>query len=188
LFIIPATLVTSDLGKEKELRTLSTILIAPVSRASILMGKLMAEAVVWGIYIIYLLVLTRALMPEALEELSFEALSNFFIMFWALGIALGSIGLLSAVTSETAGRAESSSKLAVFIAGLMTALGYVLLKAEVEPLASILLYPSPFSYAIDGAMYPLLGIGPTFDVLALFGFTLLFLFISARSFEKQDVF
>lgn len=186
-FIIPVKLITSDLSREKELGTLSTLLYAPVSRTSILLGKLLAEAIVWAIYLSYLLMLAKILMPEALQALSFEELSNFFIQFWALGVAFGSIGLFGAVISKTAFGADLSA-MAVFLAGISTVLGYIFLKTEVEPLAHILLYLSPFTYAIDGAIYPLLKIGPVLDVLALFGFMLFFLFISAVSFERQDIF
>lgn len=187
VLFIPPVMICDEFVFEKEFKTLSMLLTAPVPRIAVLIGKLFAVTVVWGIAILYTILLSAVLMPEVLQEFSFIKLTTFILSFLLLGASFGSIGLLTSVFSNTKEGATSSSTLIVIIAAFSTFQGFVFEKAGNVALANVLLYLSPFSYAIDASIYPILRAGVKLDLIALLMFTLFFLFVSTIFFERQDV-
>ena len=207
--VAPAPYISKSFAGERETKTLEALLVVPMSRLKILGSKLVAGIVLTTIYSIFTavgilaynlsIILRVQDMPQALqqENINYFTVNAYtiplimFCQFLVLLCAIG-IGVVISCLAKDRATAESVNSMIMliptFVIGILGFTGSLLQYGGVMGLVILAI---PFSHAILFLNGVLTGtgtvIGLSFNILYMIGFTLVFLFIGAKLFEREAI-
>ena len=207
--LAPAPYISKSFAGEREAKTLEALLVVPMSRIKILGSKLVAGIALTGIYSVFTAVgiLTYNLSiiwrvagfaPE-LQQLNIDTYTVnpetipliMFCQFLVLLCAIG-IGVVISCLAKDRATAESVNSMIMliptFVIGILGFTGSIL---QYGGILGLFILVMPFSHAILFLNAVLAGtgtlIGLSINVGYMIGFTLVFLFIGAKLFEREAI-
>ncbi len=207
--LAPAPYVSKSFAGEREQHTLEALLVVPMSRVKILGSKLVAGLLLTMIYSVFTIVgilvynwsiiVRVAPFPEVaanyfinLYTVRVETLpAIFFSQFLILLCAIG-IGVVISCLAKDQATAESVNNLIMlvptFVIGILGFTGSIL---QYGGIFGLFVLAIPFSHAVIILNAILAGTATFFgllgNILYLLGFTLVFLIIGAKLFEREAI-
>ena len=200
-------IIASAVASEKEMKTIETLLSTPISRFSILVGKVISSMVIaiisaasymvgFGIYMgqITSSSTTVRIPPELVEQVTSIITSPIVIggsgllMFMALLTAV-SIAVSLSVYAEDA---RSAQALVSYVGLPLLIPAMIVMSVDPERLpetARMILYAIPFTHAFVGINRLIEGnyMAVVIGILYMLGFSAAFLYIAARSFKSEKI-
>lgn len=207
--VAPAPYISKSFAGERETKTLEALLVVPMSRIKILGSKLVAGIVLTTIYSIFTavgilaynlsIILRVQNMPLALQQenigyFTVNAYTIPLIMFCQFLVLLCAIGIGVVISCLAKDRATADSVnsmvmlIPTFVIGILGFTGSLL---QYGGVMGFIILAIPFSHAILFLNAVLTGtgtfIGLSINILYMIGFTLVFLFIGAKLFEREAI-
>lgn len=207
--LAPAPYISKSFAGERESKTLEALLVVPMSRMKILASKLVAGLALTAIYSVFTavgilcynfsIILRVASLAPALQQANINMYTVhvdtipliMFCQFLVLLCAIG-IGVVISCLAKDRATAESVNSMIMliptFVIGILGFTGSLL---QYGGILGWIILAIPFSHAILFLNAVLAGTG-TFIGLAtnvgyMVGFTLVFLFIGAKLFEREAI-
>ncbi|MHA2213486.1 MAG: ABC transporter permease [Candidatus Thorarchaeota archaeon] len=205
--LAPGPYVSKSFAGERERNTLEALLVVPLSRLRILGAKLVAGLVLTMIYsaftIVGILVYNFLVMFRAQGSIGGEEAVNFysinpatlplifFCQFLILLLAIG-IGVVISMLAKDQASAESINNLILLLPTMVIGiLGFTGSILQYGGLFGLVVWLIPFSHAIMFLNGVLSGVATvaslTVNVLYMVGFTIVFLIIGAKAFEREAI-
>lgn len=207
--LAPAPYISKSFAGERESKTLEALLVVPMSRIKILGSKLVAGIALTAIYSVFTavgilaynlsIILRVANLPPELQQanISLYTVNAYtiplimFCQFLVLLCAIG-IGVVISCLAKDRATAESVNStvmlIPTFVIGILGFTGSIL---QYGGVLGWIILAIPFSHAILFLNSVLAGtgtlIGLTSNVAYMIGFTLVFLFIGAKLFEREAI-
>jgi len=206
--LAPAPYISQSFAGEREKHTLEALLVVPMSRIRILVSKLIAGLILTSIYIFFtvigIIVYNASIMvrdigiPNVpidytayytvnLDTLPLIMFCQFLVLLCAIGI-----GIVISCLAKDQATAESVNNLILLVPTMVIGiLGFTGSINQFGGLFGLFVQLIPFSHAIiilegvlsgSATFFGLLG-----DITYLLGFTLVFLIIGARLFEREAI-
>ena len=207
--VAPAPYISKSFAGERETKTLEALLVVPMSRIKILGSKLVAGIVLTTIYSIFTAVgilaynlsiilrvqnMPLALQQENINYFTVNAYTIPLIMFCQFLVLLCAIGIGVVISCLAKDRATADSVnsmvmlIPTFVIGILGFTGSLL---QYGGVMGFIILAIPFSHAILFLNAVLTGtgtfIGLSINILYMIGFTLVFLFIGAKLFEREAI-
>ena len=207
--LAPAPYISKSFAGEREAKTLEALLVVPMSRIKILGSKLVAGIALTGIYSVFtavgiltynlsIILRVAGLAPE-LQQANIDLYTVnantipliMFCQFLVLLCAIG-IGVVISCLAKDRATAESVNSMIMliptFVIGILGFTGSIL---QYGGILGLFIFVMPFSHAILFLNAVLAGtgtlIGLSINVGYMIGFTLVFLFIGAKLFEREAI-
>jgi len=207
--LAPAPYISKSFAGEREAKTLEALLVVPMSRIKILGSKLVAGILLTTIYSIFTavgilaynfsIILRVANLAPELQQANIDLYTVnaytipliMFCQFLVLLCAIG-IGVVISCLAKDRATAESINStvmlIPTFVIGILGFTGSIL---QYGGVLGWIILAIPFSHAILFLNAVLAGtgtlIGLSTNVLYMIGFTLVFLFIGAKLFEREAI-
>ncbi|MFW9844371.1 MAG: ABC transporter permease [Candidatus Thorarchaeota archaeon] len=207
--LAPAPYISKSFAGEREAKTLEALLVVPMSRVKILGSKLVAGIALTGIYSVFTavgiltynlsIILRVAGFAPDLQQLNIDTYTVnvdtipliMFCQFLVLLCAIG-IGVVISCLAKDRATAESVNSMVMliptFVIGILGFTGSIL---QYGGLLGWFILAMPFSHAILFLNAVLAGtgtiIGLSINVGYMIGFTIVFLFIGAKLFEREAI-
>jgi ABC-type Na+ efflux pump permease subunit len=207
--LAPAPYISKSFAGEREAKTLEALLVVPMSRLKILGAKLVAGLVLTAIYSIFTavgilaynlsIILRVGNMAPALQQANINLYTVnantipliMFCQFLVLLCAIG-IGVVISCLAKDRATAESVNSMIMliptFIIGILGFTGSIL---QYGGVLELIILAIPFSHAILFLNAVLAGtgtvVGLSINIGYLIGFTVVFLIIGAKLFEREAI-
>ena len=205
----PAPYISKSFAGEREAKTLEALLVVPMSRIKILGSKLVAGILLTTIYSLFTavgiltynmsIILRVAGLPPDIQQLNIDLYTVnvdtipliMFCQFLVLLCAIG-IGVVISCLAKDRATAESVNSMGMliptFVIGILGFTGSIL---QYGGLIGIFILVIPFSHAILFLNAVLAGtgtlIGLSINIAYMMGFTIVFLIIGAKLFEREAI-
>jgi ABC-2 type transport system permease protein len=184
VFVFTLTYLLTAIGflRERQVGTLERVLVAPVSKASIVLGYILGYGVLAAVQVLVLLVATVVFL-----EVDFtHGIGSFFILELLGALTAVGVGILLSLFAQNEFQAMQFIPLVITPQILLS--GAFIPVEELPVYLRIAAYAMPLKYLIDGMDYVLLGVGHGKDywiaVVILFEFTVLAIGVSRLAVEK----
>ncbi|MGY5880582.1 MAG: ABC transporter permease subunit, partial [Candidatus Thorarchaeota archaeon] len=207
--LAPAPYISKSFAGEREAKTLEALLVVPMSRIKILGAKLVAGIALTGIYSVFTavgiltynlsIILRVAGFSPELRQLNIDTYTVnadtipliIFCQFLVLLCAIG-IGVVISCLAKDRATAESVNSMIMliptFVIGILGFTGSIL---QYGGILGVFILVMPFSHAILFLNAVLAGtgtlVGLSINVGYMIGFTIVFLFIGAKLFEREAI-
>lgn len=207
--LAPAPYISKSFAGEREAKTLEALLVVPMSRVKILGSKLVAGIALTGIYSLFTavgiltynlsIVLRVAGLAPEIQQINIDTYTVnpdtipliMFCQFLVLLCAIG-IGVVISCLAKDRATAESVNSMIMliptFVIGILGFTGSIL---QYGGFLGLFILVMPFSHAILFLNAVLAGtgtlIGLSINVGYMIGFTVVFLFIGAKLFEREAI-
>jgi len=207
--LAPAPYISKSFAGEREAKTLEALLVVPMSRVKILGSKLVAGIALTTIYSVFTavgiltynlsIIMRVANLPPDYRQANIDLYTVnantipliMFCQFLVLLCAIG-IGVVISCLAKDRATAESVNSMIMliptFVIGILGFTGSIL---QYGGLLGIFILVIPFSHAILFLNAVLAGtgtlIGLGINVAYMMGFTIVFLFIGAKLFEREAI-
>ncbi len=207
--LAPAPYISKSFAGEREAKTLEALLVVPMSRIKILGSKLVAGIALTGIYSVFTavgiltynlsIIMRVAGLATDLQQANIDIYTVnpetipliMFCQFLVLLCAIG-IGVVISCLAKDRATAESVNSMIMliptFVIGILGFTGSIL---QYGGILGVFILVMPFSHAILFLNAVLAGtgtlIGLSINVGYMIGFTLVFLFIGAKLFEREAI-
>ena len=207
--LAPAPYISKSFAGEREAKTLEALLVVPMSRIKILGAKLVAGIALTSIYSFFTavgiltynlsIILRVAGLPEDYQQLyiglyTVNAETIPLIMFCQFLVLLCAIGIGVVISCLAKDRATSESVnsmimlIPTFAIGILGFTGSIL---QYGGILGVIILAIPFTHAILFLNAVLAGtgtlIGLSINVAYMIGFTLVFIIIGAKLFEREAI-
>jgi ABC-2 type transport system permease protein len=203
----PSPYISKSFAGERENHTLEALLVVPISRLRILGAKLVAGLLLTMIYsaftvvgiLLYnaLVVVRGAGSLNGSSQIGFYSVEPstipliFFCQFLILLCAIG-IGVVISTMAKDQATSESINNLVLLVPTMVIGiLGFAGSISQVSGLFGLFVYLIPFSHAImflNGVLSPAPDVLLlTINVVYMLAFTIVFLIIGARAFEREAI-
>ena len=207
--LAPAPYISKSFAGEREAKTLEALLVVPMSRIKILGAKLVAGIALTSIYSVFTaigiltynlsIILRVAGLPEDYQQLyiglyTVNAETIPLIMFCQFLVLLCAIGIGVVISCLAKDRATSESVnsmvmlIPTFAIGILGFTGSIL---QYGGILGFLVLAIPFTHAILFLNAVLAGtgtlIGLSINVVYMIGFTIVFVLIGAKLFEREAI-
>ncbi len=203
----PSPYISKSFAGEREQHTLEALLVVPISRLRILGAKLVAGLLLTMIYSVFTvvgilaynaLVLVRGTGSMNSEsQIGFYSVEPttipliFFCQFLILLCAIG-IGVVISTTAKDQATSESINNLVLLVPTMVIGiLGFAGSISQVSGLFGLFVWLIPFSHAImflNGVLSPAPDVFLLIiNVIYMLGFTIVFLIIGAKAFEREAI-
>ena len=201
----PSPYISKSFAGERENHTLEALLVVPMSRLRILGAKLVSGLLLTSIYSVFtvvgILAYNALVLARGTGSLGSQvgfysvAISTipliFFCQFLILLCAIG-IGVVISTMAKDQATSESINNLVLLVPTMVIGiLGFAGSISQVSGLFGLFVYLIPFSHAImflNGVLSPAPNVFLlTINVLYMIGFTIVFLLIGAKAFEREAI-